>query len=52
MASPLMAADSSIGMIGVTVNVSHGTHGAVVRARVAAESASMMATPPAPSAKP
>src|ERR1035437_1986240 len=51
-ASPLIAVDSSIGTIGVTVKRSHGVHGAVVRARGAALSASMIATPPLPSAQP
>lgn len=42
---------SSIGTIGVTVNRSHGVNGAVVRATVAALSASMIATPALPSAE-
>jgi hypothetical protein len=44
-ASPAIADDSSIGTIGVVVKRSHGAHGALVRARVAALSASISATP-------
>ena len=51
-ASAPIAADSSIGRIGVAVKVSHGTNGAVVRASVAALSTSTIATPPLPSANP
>ena len=52
MASPAIAVASSTGRIGVTVKLSHGVHGAVVLAIVAALSASMMATPPVPSTNP
>ena len=45
--SPPIAADSSIGRIGVAVKCSHGVHGAVIRASVAALSTSMIATPAA-----
>src|SRR3954447_21846078 len=51
-ASPAIPDDSSIGTIGVAVKRNHGVHGAEVRANVAALSASMIATPPVPSAKP
>src|SRR6266487_918026 len=52
MASLAIAADSSTGRMGLVVNRSHGVKGAVARARVAALSASTIATPPDPSAKP
>jgi len=50
-AAAVIAEFSSIGRIGVALNFSHGTQGAVVRERLAAVSASMIATPPLLSAK-
>ena len=52
IASAPIAADSSLGRIGFVVKRSHGVHGAVVRARVAALSTSSTAKPPFPPAKP
>jgi len=43
-ASAAICDDSSIGTIGVTANVSHGTQGSIVRASVAALSTSTIAT--------
>jgi hypothetical protein len=47
-----MADDSSIVTIAFVVKRNHGAHGAVIRARAAALSASISAAPPPPSADP